>query len=329
MPQGLCAAVARSVVDFPLRLMVVDNSGSMQAPDGNRLVQTPGCDSFTSISCSRWQELSEEVLQCASLAEALGTRFDVHLLNPRAGFGALSICTDAWPKIAPLGDRGDLDSLTRGIRAQKPGGTTPLTESVMQIVSMIEPVKHELHSRGERVVVIIATDGLPNDRHTFLQAMQALQTLPVWVVVRLCTDDDSIVDYWNGLDSRLEAPLEVLDDVRGEAQEVTSLNGWLTYGPALHLARMYGLPGRLYDAIDETQLVPTQIKEFIEGFLDCDALPEPQLDPKGFVVAVKQAIDASATVTCDPLSGRLRPWMDVNALERDLLPPRCDVCTIM
>ena len=106
--------------------------------------------------------------------------------------------------MAPLGSSVPVAELRRAILSQSPYGTTPLTEAVMNIVSMLEPVKEKLRARGERVVVIIATDGLPNDSHSFLQAMKQLQTLPVWVVVRLCTDDDKIVDYWNELDAQLD-----------------------------------------------------------------------------------------------------------------------------
>merc|ERR1719152_650237 len=140
---------------------------------------------------------------------------------------------------------------------------------------MVEPVQHELRARGEQVTVIIATDGLPNDSRSFLRAMQQLQALPCWVVVRLCTDDDSIVEYWNELDAMLEAPLEGLDDVSAH-------NPFLTYAPALHLARLFGIDSKLYDALDEARLVPSQIKDLVEDILGCGALPEPELDRRGF-----------------------------------------------
>ena len=48
------------------------------------------------------------------------------------------------------------------------------------------------------------------------QAMRPLKDLPVWVVVRLCTNDDKIVDYWNRVDEELELSMDVLDDLGGE-----------------------------------------------------------------------------------------------------------------
>ena len=36
--------------------------------------------------------------------------------------------------------------------------------------------------------------------------MRPLQNLPVWVVVRLCTDEDSVVDYWNKVDEVSQPP---------------------------------------------------------------------------------------------------------------------------
>lgn len=92
-------------------------------------------------------------------------------------------------------------------------------------------------------------------------------------------------------------------------------NPWLTYGPPLHHARLFGLPSKLFDALDESPLLPAQIKEFIERLLGCDPLPEPELDPREFVSAVRTALGAVPPVF-DPRSGRVAPWIELSALDR-------------
>ena len=310
--KGLSNTVAQSVKAHPLRIMIVDNSGSMNTCDGNKMLNNNG--SVKMVKCSRWVELSDEVMKVADVSSALNARTDFHLLNPTPNLKQCSIATSAWEGVAPLGPTTDATSLRESLNKVNPTNTTPLTESVMSVISMISPIAADLRASGQQVAVILATDGHPNNRQSFVQAMQQLQLLPVWVVVRLCTDDDDVVSFWNDLDEQLEAPLEVLDDVRGEAVEVTSKNPWLTYGSPLHVARLFGLPDKLFDALDETALQPTQIKSFIETLLSCDTLPEPELDVSKFVQAVANA-QKGLPLVFDPISQKMKPWIDLRKLE--------------
>ena len=113
-----------------------------------------------------------------------------------------------------------------------------------EVVERVRAEAPALRAAGRRCVVVIATDGEAADGDIEV-ALRPLRDLPVWVVVRLCTDEESIVAYWSELDAMLELPLEVLDDEKGEAQEVAALNPWLTYGQPLHIARAFGLHNKV------------------------------------------------------------------------------------
>ena len=102
-------------------------------------------------------------------------------------------------------------------------------------------------------MVIIETDGEPSDGDMAI-AMKALERLPVWVVVRLCTDNAKVTEFWNQVDADLELELDVLDDLAGEAGEVAGFNPWLTYAQPLHRLREFGVPLKELDLLDERQL---------------------------------------------------------------------------
>jgi hypothetical protein len=40
------------------------------------------------------------------------------------------------------------------------------------------------------------------------------------VVIRLCTNENAIVDYWNNVDREIELNMDVIDDPLGEAKEI-------------------------------------------------------------------------------------------------------------
>jgi hypothetical protein len=140
-----------------------------------------------------------------------------------------------------------------------PSGVTPLADHVREIRENVMATLPTL--QGQKVAIILATDGLPRDncgvtsaaatRHDFQDSLRSLGNLPVWIVVRLCTDEDSVVEYYNELDGQLEFKLEVLDDFIGESEEVYKHNPWLNYALPLHRIREMGMHHRLFDFLDE------------------------------------------------------------------------------
>ena len=89
-----------------------------------------------------------------------------------------------------------------------PGGGTPLCRHINEVVAQIRVMEPHLRANGQRAVVIIATDGESTDGN-IAAAMKPLESLPVWVVIRLCTDDDNVVSYWNNIDGQLELEMDV------------------------------------------------------------------------------------------------------------------------
>jgi hypothetical protein len=164
----------------------------------------------------------------------------------------------------------------------------------------------ELQRLGRKVVIVIATDGLPSNENDqrgpkhdqeFVEALRLLEGLPVWVVVRLCTDDKKTVDFYNDLDSQLELSLEVLDDFSGEALEVKEDNPWLNYALPLHRLREMGYHDRVFDMLDERALTKTEIRDFCSllfGEANFDGVPDPSMDWKGFLEEVQGLLEREA-----------------------------------
>ena len=89
------------------------------------------------------------------------------------------------------------------LHPKRPQGVTPLTDHIQEIHATIEALSSSLIAKGKKVVVVIVTDGLPTDlyrnhilfiKQQFVQSLQSLEDLPVWLVIQLCTDrEDAVV----------------------------------------------------------------------------------------------------------------------------------------
>ena len=107
-----------------------------------------------------------------------------HLLN-RCQHGQFFTVADTPGEtcITAAGGAATLDQL-KAVMSTSPTGTTPLTEAVQQVIRQIAPAADKLNAHGQKACVVLATDGLPNDANSFLRALQELQRLPAWLVVR-------------------------------------------------------------------------------------------------------------------------------------------------
>lgn len=142
--------------------------------------------------------------------------------------------------------KAEVENVINTMTKIKPGGVTPLTQHIWEIHQQVSAMAHDLRESGKQVAIILATDGLPTDQQgyggghvmdEFVRALRSLEGLPVWLVIRLCTDEDNVCEFYNSLDAQLELSLEVLDDYIGEANEVYAKNPWLTYGLPFHRCR--------------------------------------------------------------------------------------------
>lgn len=80
------------------------------------------------------------------------------------------------------------------------------------------------------------------------------------VILRLCTEEKDIIDYWNNIDQQLELEIDVLDDQLGDAKQVYEVNRWLTYGEPLHRIREFGASMKEMDILDEKTLAMEQMR---------------------------------------------------------------------
>eukprot|EP00746_Dinoflagellata_sp_MGD_P000821 gnl/MRDRNA2_/MRDRNA2_101511_c0_seq1.p1 gnl/MRDRNA2_/MRDRNA2_101511_c0~~gnl/MRDRNA2_/MRDRNA2_101511_c0_seq1.p1 ORF type:complete len:498 (+),score=96.83 gnl/MRDRNA2_/MRDRNA2_101511_c0_seq1:93-1586(+) len=324
VPWGLARLLAEEDSKIGLRIFLLDNSGSTAAYDGHYCRESPD-GSMVSYPCSRWEEIKHMALQHAEWNAVIGTPCEFVLLNP--GPGALQEGRDfVQLNSGSASVSSSLQSLQAMLDATQPGGLTPLNDRLQEIYHRIRAQHAQLAENGQRIVLVIATDGLPTSRISstttsrhkseLVEMLKKLGfELSVFTVIRLTTDDDNVVDYYNQVDAELELPLEVIDDIKAEAKEIESQgNAWLTYSPLLHKIREGGTFVKLLDLLDERRLTPTEISVFVQLLLRREQEEPMPRSAEDFCNAVDGALQ-HADLVYDPLKGRMGPSVKLHQVK--------------
>lgn len=322
-PLGLSQELVQTVGQSMVRFWVIDNSGSMWTSDGH-VLRGKG-KSTQLIPCTRWAEMQSTVECHADLAGILEATTIFHMLNHPGDPRVPQKFSVAEHSSSSIPD--EISKAKQAMLTCQPQGPTPLSERLTEIREMLMDIAPVLDKQGQKVTIVIATDGLPTDAYggsspeasrEFVQTLRSLQSFPIWMVVRLCTDDEETCNFYNSLDEELELPLEVLDDHVAEAREVAQHNSWLNYAQPLHRTRELGYQHRLFDLLDERPLNKDEVKEFLE-LLFGNALFESAVDVhsnwKGFIKGVQRVVK-SQPYQWNPRTQKMEPWVDVKKLER-------------
>ena len=211
-----------------------------------------------------------------------------------------------------------------------PAGATPLCAHINAIIMQIRDAELRLRQANQVACIVICTDGICSDGD-LVRAMKPLEKLPCWVVVKLCTDDDKIVDYWNNIDNHLELDMDVLDDFESEAVECFEHNPWLVYGLELHRLREWGFKAlKELDILDERKLSSTQMLHVLELLFNKKTADfnDPQGDPLEFKRDIKR-FSPTINHTFNATVGKMTPWINYNEIKRAYQLPGGTKCSIM
>ena len=309
-PRGLQQYILKNANKMAYRYFILDDSGSMATNDGKRLIKLNGPTNYKTVSCSRWTELGESMKFHSTLASVLNVSCEFRMLN------SMAPVTIGGPGGQPEGL-----GIVHSVLNDSPGGGTPLCRHISEVINKVRENESELRRTGQKACIIIATDGESSDGD-LAKAMAPLQHLPVWVVIKLCTDDTRVVEYWNAIDEKLEIDIDVLDDMSGESSEVYNVNPWLNYCEPIHRMREFGVPLREMDLLDERLLSADQARQVISILYDISLteLPHPEADFEGLVRRI-EALNRDYGKYYSLHYKRMLPLIDIASFRKCYGPP--------
>jgi len=229
LPRGLISSVMERYNTCHSMIWLLDNSSRMKVHDSNivKHMHGGGYDAGMEISCvdnvSRWHELRDCISVHSHMASKCFIRTNYWLVNDdnNGDDTKFMLCCGNPQNVHD--EMSHLKSVLK--RATLSHAHCLLTEQLSNLEKMIAKMITKI-PLGQTITVVIFTQGVPTDKkggtsrdiqHDYWNAMKKLSKLPVKIVMRLCTGDESVCDVYNKRDARVDN-MDVLDDYWGEVR---------------------------------------------------------------------------------------------------------------
>ena len=249
-PTGLQDFFINNVNRTSKRYFIYDDSGSMSNKDGEFY------NGNEKIKCSRWDEQFR-------VFDFHARTCDSGLIETKFVFlnrGHFILGKTKYPNI---------NNLILSYRNMN-GGATPLCRTIKSIIDELST-----ETLYQQVQIVLCTDGQPSDsiggnspNSSFEKLLLKLvKDFNVKLVIRLCTDQEDVVEYWNKIDSDLELNLDIIDGYVSEVKEIELVNSIICYPQQIHQAREFGITDPLFDILDERELSSFQLFTYASFFI--------------------------------------------------------------
>ena len=317
----------------------------MNSADGHRVVQNTD-HKVSNISCTRWEEVTATLMWHASFSVKMEAATAVRLIQVPSMGQPQQVGIASTVNVE---ESTELSRLAQMLHQQPSGGGGGPLPHLLEIVLTCLKTSSKLLGSEKSLAILYVTDRMPVDEdgregdhvtQRFLETLNLLEGSSVFVVIRLSTDDQRVVDFYNDLDRRMDAVtmqrkpygeesdyrhnlhLDVLDDFVSEAGAVHEHNPWLNYAYPLHLCRESAVQFPVFDALNDRPLQMDELVEFLTLLFDrnqlawaLQPLPNPQTHYADFRAEVMD-MNRKAGSVYDPIKRRNALWIDMNQLDR-------------
>lgn len=219
------------------RFYILDDSGSMSSPDG----ETYNKISKRMTNCTRFEEMKNSVGETFKLFAHAGVNSYFLTLNK----GPVEI--------------NNSDSKSGNDRMKEFEKTLYSATGGTPLNAALNTVKEKMIKDGKKKILVIYSDGVSSDGN-ILDNILCLQRNNVHIVVRLCTDEQPTVDFWNKIDAHQEINLDIIDSYDDERKEVLKMNPMLNYTYEFHRLREIGFTLSGFDKLDEHKLSDSELE---------------------------------------------------------------------
>ena len=327
-PAGLASLILEHSMDHPIRLWLVDNRGTMHKSDGH-LVSQSIKQKVETVDCTRWEEITSTILWHAEMAAWCQTPMAIRLLHdPGVQVGPQQVGVSASKHYS---SKEEVERLRNLLNKTRPNGlTSPLYLHMKQLFPSIQQLVPILDQTHKRITLCVCTDSIPTDEdgeehpgmiQEFLVTLQQLVNWPVQVVIRLSTDEERVVQFYQNLfaeHTNLANHLQVLDDYVSECYQVQKHNPWLHYGYPLHLCREEGIRISVLEALSVRPLLPIELCQLVSLIFGV-IIPRETHDPEGHFAEFRKlvvSLNRDAIPLWNPLKKKFVPWIDVKKMDK-------------